>query len=259
MKKNLNKFIKILSSKGYVILENMLKKKETKNIKSKLANILKKRVLNEENIGAKDSQVLYNYFYEDKSLLKLIYFPELDFILKKVLEPNYTLMSSCAQNRSTEILKNKEIKYNYRIGSTWHTDSRYLNGKRLDSGFSYIVIVALDAFTKFNGPTKFIENSFKRRDIPPREMKVKYKELLLKEGSICIMDSGMWHKGGDSNSNSRWSIFSIYTGWFVKPYHDFQHFVLKNNIKVKYKKLLHFYSQPPKIKEMRNTVQNVSA
>lgn len=104
-------------------------------------------------------------------------------------------MSTCAQNRSSKILKSEEITDNFRIGSTWHTDSRYLNGKRLDSGFSYAVIIAIDAFTKFNGPTKFIENSFKRRDIPPRELKLKYKELLLKEGSICIMDTGMWHKG----------------------------------------------------------------
>jgi ectoine hydroxylase-related dioxygenase (phytanoyl-CoA dioxygenase family) len=257
MKKNLDNYIKFLTSKGFVILEDMLKRKETKIIRSKLENILKKRVLNNENIGAKDSQVMYNYFYEDKSLLKLIYFPELDFILKKVLEPNYTLMSTCAQNRSSKILKSEEITDNFRVGSTWHTDSRYLNGKRLDSGFSYAVIIAIDAFTKFNGPTKFIENSFKRRDIPPRELKLKYKELLLKEGSICIMDTGMWHKGGDSTGNSRWSIFSNYAGWFVKPYHDFQDFILKNNIKKKYKKLLHFYSQPPKIKEIRNTVQNI--
>ena len=34
------------------------------------------------------------------------------------------------------------------------------------------------------------------------------------------MDSGMWHKAGKSSNNSRWSIFSIYTGWFVKPYYD---------------------------------------
>jgi len=35
------------------------------------------------------------------------------------------------------------------------------NNKRLDKGFSYLVIIALDSFNKYNGPTKFIENSFK--------------------------------------------------------------------------------------------------
>ena len=42
------------------------------------------------------------------------------------------------------------------------------------------------------------------------------------EGSVCIMDTGMWHKAGDSSNTSRWSIFSIYTGWFVKPYYDYE-------------------------------------
>lgn len=253
---NLTKKIKRLNVNGYVILENILNKNQTDNIKIKLNKILKKRISNKEVVGDKESQVMFNYFYEDKSLLNLICFPQVDFILKNVLEPNYVLQSTNAQNRLVNIIK-KNHKKSFKVGATWHTDSRYLNNKRLDKGFSYIVIVALDAFTKFNGPTKFIENSFKRREVPKRELNIPYKELLLPEGSVCIMDSGMWHKGGDSSSSSRWSIFSIYTGWFVKPYHNFQDFLLKNKIPKKYKKILHFYSQPPKINELRNTVKNV--
>lgn len=45
MKKNLDNYIKILTSKGFVILEDMLKRKETKIIRSKLENILKKEFL----------------------------------------------------------------------------------------------------------------------------------------------------------------------------------------------------------------------
>ena len=37
----------------------------------------------------------------------------------------------------------------------------------------------------------------------------------MKEGSICIMDTGMWHRGGETTKFSRWSIFSVYTGWFA--------------------------------------------
>ena len=79
----------------------------------------------------------------------------------------------------------------------------------------------------------------------------------MKEGSVCIMDAGMWHKAGKSTSTSRWSIFSQYSGWFVKPYNNFQNFLLKNKIQKKYKKLLHFYSQPPDVSKMRNTVTSI--
>ena len=62
--------------------------------------------------------------------------------------------------------------------------------------------------------------------MPPRYINLKSRKYKIKrinndEGSICIMDTGVWHKAGESSINSRWSIFSIYTGWFVKPYYDY--------------------------------------
>ena len=39
----------------------------------------------------------------------------------------------------------------------------------------------------------------------------------MKSGSICIMDTGLIHRGGISTKTSRWSVFNIYTPWFVKP------------------------------------------
>jgi ectoine hydroxylase-related dioxygenase (phytanoyl-CoA dioxygenase family) len=249
------KIIKKINSDGYVILENMLNKKHTKIFKQKLERVLKKRLKNKEVVGHHDNQVIYNYFLEDKLLLKLIYFSKIDEVLKKLLEPNYVLQSTNAQNRIKRKINPKvKLKKKYKIGATWHTDSRYLNNKRLSKGFSYLVIIALDAFTKSNGPTKFILKSNNFTQKPKRNISLKYKELIMKEGSICIMDSGMWHKGGESSDLSRWSIFSIYTGWFVKPYFNYQNFIKKNNILKKYKKLLHFNSIPPEINELRGTV-----
>ena len=81
-------------------------------------------------MGHKSNQVMYNYFLEDKSLLDLIYIPKVDKILKKVLEPNYVLQSTNAQNRiNNKIDGNIKLKKEYKSGSTWHTDSRYLNNK----------------------------------------------------------------------------------------------------------------------------------
>lgn len=255
----LYRYVNILKRKGYLIIDNVFSKKQTKWKKFKLDKILIKRIKNKETIGHIDNQVMYNYFLEDKTLLDLIYIPKVDKILKRVLEPNYVLQSTNAQNRNKNKLYNikTKLKKTFKIGSTWHTDSRYLNNKKLSSGFSYLVIVALDPFTKFNGPTKFIKNSFKTREKPKRRLKVDYSELIMKEGSVCIMDTGMWHKGGDPTNLSRWSIFSIYTGWFVKPYFNYQQFLKKNKVKKIYKKLLHGYSIPPNLKEIRSTVKPI--
>tara|TARA_Y100000590_G_scaffold461216_1_gene622274 strand:- start:164 stop:937 length:774 start_codon:yes stop_codon:yes gene_type:complete len=255
---NLARSLEILDDKGYVIFENIFTKKFTSKIKLKLEKILQKRIKNNEMVGHNDNQVMYNYFIEDKSLIDLIHIPKVDKILKKLLEPNYVLQSTNAQNRIKEKI-DKKIKLinKYKIGATWHTDSRYLNNRRLSKGFSYLVIIALDPFNKLNGPTKFIEKSMNYRSRPKRRLKLKYKELIMKEGSVCIMDTGIWHKGGASSSFSRWSIFSIYTGWFVKPYYNYQKYIKLNKLSKKYKKLLHYYSTPPEFKENRGTVISI--
>ena len=191
-------------------------------------------------------------------MLKLIHIKKIDSILKKILEPNYVLQSSVAQNR---ILKKYKVnsKRKENLGMTWHTDSRYLNNKRISKGFSYLVLIALDKFVKKSGATYFIEDSINFVEQPKRILtkqdlrKYKLKSIEMTEGSVCIMDTAMWHKAGESSINSRWSIFSIYTGWFVKPYFDYSK-IFKFNIEKKYKKLLHFNSMPPKIDETRPVV-----
>ena len=72
---------------------------------------------------------------------------------------NYVLQSSVAQNR---LFKEQKSKKKYKVGSTWHTDSRYLGGKRLDKNFSYLVIIALD---DFEGSEKCVANLFSLRSI----------------------------------------------------------------------------------------------
>ena len=177
------------------------------------------------------------------------------------MDQDYVLQSSVAQNR---LFKDQKSKKKYKVGSTWHTDSRYLGGKRLDKNFSYLVIIALDDFTKKNGATYYVDGSLKLKSKPRRYIqqkdldpkKYKIKRLIMKSGTVCIMNTAIWHKAGESSSNSRWSIFSIYTGWFVKPYYKYDNFY-KMNIKKSLKKLLHFNSQPPPIGNDRATLSKV--
>ena len=177
--------------------------------------------------GGADNQILWNYFFDDKSLLNLIEIPKIDKLLKKLLDKDYVMQSSVAQNRAFVNEKSK-----YKAGSTWHTDSRYLGGQRLDKNFSYLVIIALDDFTKNNGATYYVEGSLNLKNKPRRNInqkdlnskKLKIKRHTMKAGTVCIMNYRIWHKAGESSLNSRWSIFSIYTGWFVKPYFKYESF-----------------------------------
>ena len=75
---SLTKNLQIIDKKGYLIFENVFSKKSTKLFKSKLEKILNYRVKKKKVVGHNDNQVLYNYFVEDKSLIKLIHIPKID-------------------------------------------------------------------------------------------------------------------------------------------------------------------------------------
>ena len=109
-----NREISSLKKNGYVILDNIFSKKKTKLFKKKLEKVYRNRKKKGGTVGSDKNQVLYNYFYEDLSLLELIYQKKIDDILKKLLDEDYVLQASNAQNR---ILKKKiEKKINLKLG-----------------------------------------------------------------------------------------------------------------------------------------------
>ena len=79
----------------------------------------------------------------------------------------------------------------------------------------------------------------------------------MKAGSVCIMDTGTYHKAGEPTLNSRWSIFSIYTGWFVKPYFDYRKIYKKFKMNENIKRILHYFSRPPEIDYVRIHYQRI--
>lgn len=71
---------------------------------------------------------------------------------------------------------------------------------------------------------------------------------------MVIMDTGVWHRGGPPSEISRWSLYSYYSPWFVKPYYDYIKMFGSskiNGMNKKIKKLLHFNSIPPKNDDVR--------
>lgn len=243
---NLNYIEKKVKLNGYYIFSNIFSKIKTERFKKKIIKILSKRVSKNESCGSEFNQCLYNYFYEDISLLELIYIPVIDKLLKRLLEDDYVLQSSNAQNRLLNTFNYSKVKNKFSIGTNWHVDSQYIGGIKTNPGFSYLIIIALDEFTKKSG-TQFVNKSHKILKKPERQGKYKYKTLKLKQGDVCIMDTGMWHRGGEPGHLSRWSIFSIYTCWWNKPYFDYHSFFKnrRKSIKKIYRKLLHFNSIPP--------------
>lgn len=112
----------------------------------------------------------------------------------------------------------------------------------------------LNDFTTENGATLYIPSSHFRRGIPERNKNYNCKKMLGKTGTIVIFDSGLWHKGGESTYNDRWSMYSYYGPWFVKPYFRFpemlgQRFGKKLNKPLR--RLFHYTSTPPLNEEER--------
>ena len=155
--------------------------------------------------------------------MKLIYFKKIDKILQEMLDKNYILQSSNAQNRIVNKYDIKKNKKNYKIGSSWHTDSRYLGGNKISKGFSFLII-ALDPFTKENGATKFIEGSANFRKIPPRFISNRTKKYKIKELLMDEVQFVLWIRvyGTKLVILINQGGLYLYLHWLVvKPYYDY--------------------------------------
>lgn len=245
---NINKKISEINHNGFSIIENVFTKKQCDKYIVKCEEVLqlllrKKKV----NTISTEAQTIDNPFQYDDFFFKQVYFKKIDNLLKKLLDNNYVLINSNLINRRKFVHPN--IKTSRARTAEWHTDSRYLGGKRLGKGLSFIVYVALENFSKENGATCYIPKTHLITQIPKRFGKYKHKILNLKKGNMIIFDSGLWHKGGEPTNKSRWSIFNYYGPWWMKPYYLFDKMLGKkkiNSLNKNLKKMLHCYSTPPK-------------
>ena len=243
---SINKHIVNLKKNGITFLNNQFSIRECNLYKNKfkriITNFQKKKIpINPECL------LIRNPYRHDISLSKLIYNKKVDLILSQLIGKDHILVNSTIINRK---LTNNVLKQSSNMGNTWHTDSHYLNGKRLEKGMTFVVIVLFDDFTKKNGGTFYLPKSHNKRSIPNRNGSYEKdsKVIEAKAGSIVIIDGGIWHKGGNPTHEDRWSMFSYYAPWFIKPYFRFpemlgKEFGKKTN---KYlKRLFHYNSTPP--------------
>ena len=257
---NYNNIIKDIKYKGFSLIKNFIPKTECRDAIKKLEYIFNSRKNSAEFVGNNDNQVLYNYFIEDHSLLKFVYNENIFQIISILIDGDHVLTSTSARNKR---IINEIDKTEKTSGIGWHTDTRYVfqNKTAIKPSLSYIVIYLLEDFSKTNGATRYVPFSHKKKNRPTRDKLYKSETFLGSQGDAIILDTALFHKAGKSSHKSRWSIFSMYSSWFIKPYFQFNRMFKKNEIKEfnpKLKQLLHYDSMPPKDhKKSRATLKRV--
>lgn len=242
---SLNNKIKNFNKKGFFIEKNFLSKKKCNDIIKKLEIIKKERQKKKLFIGDKSIEVIFNFFYEDLSLLKLIINKKIDSFLKKLFDKHYVLQTTSARN----VLYSKSNKKKA-AGYRWHKDNRFINRQSMKPCVLHSIIVCLDEFNNYNGATEYIPNSHKSNLFFSRHQnKDKSKKILANKGDLIFLHGNLIHRAGKNFNldTTRWSIFAFYTPWWIKPSINYKKYMGMHVKKLnnEEKKILHFYTTPP--------------
>ncbi|MBL8643016.1 MAG: phytanoyl-CoA dioxygenase family protein [Rhodospirillaceae bacterium] len=247
---NIPSHVEDLKRDGLTVIPNLYTKQQCadhiERLDSIAAHLTKKGVL----APSGDCRNIWNFFKYDKALLDLVYNPVADAIFKTLLDEDYVLLAGNVINR--QIYGEGAAQSAY--GEHWHTDSRYLGGKRLQAGFTFGFIVMLDGFSNQNGGTHFVRGTQKSLERPDQNGNYEYEVMTGDTGSAVIVDSGLWHRGGPSTHKRRWGVFSLYGPWFVKPYWRYWDMVTPEyakDLSPELKRLFHFDAVPPFDEEER--------
>ena len=248
------KVITKIKKNGICLIENFYSPNECKKLvkvsEELFANLKKKR-----REFSKFCQIINSPFQYDEIFFKYICNEKIDFLMKELMDEHYVLLNSNIINRN---INNQIISKRTNMGEKWHTDSRVIGKYTLPPNISFIMVTMLEDFTEHNASTEYIEGSHFEKTKNIKKLlknKNKIKKLTGKKGSVAIFDSRLFHKGGVSTHKSRWSIYSYYGPWFIKPYFDYNKMLGKKILKLttKQKKILHYYSTPPKNDRVRNS------
>lgn len=242
---DITQYVEELKETGITKLSGAYTKEQCRLFVDKCNKILEMRG-GAGDLGTKgDTQNIWNFFRHDLDLMPLVVTDAMDDILKTVMDEDYVLIGANIINRQNLATTAGASKY----ADYWHTDSRYLGGRRLASGFSYSTIIMLDDFTVDNGATHVIPGTHKMRLRPEKQGEYPHEVLTGEAGTMVIMDSGIWHRGGPSGVKSRWGVFNMYGPWFMKPYFNFPVMMGEGFGAVltpTLRRLFHYNSQPPR-------------
>ena len=251
---------KELKDNGVSVIPSVFSDAQCREYVSILDDLIENAPDNSKNRINEDVQSVNNYFRHHPKLMDLVHIPIMDELFKELIGKDHVLISANTFNRSkrVSIKQNTNYEHSKNAGHNWHIDSDYIGGVRIESGFSYQIIIMLEDFTVENGATHYVPNSHNIRTRPDRDAKYDYERITGKAGSIGIIDSGLWHRSGGVTPISRWGVFNCYGPWFVKPYFRFPEMLgedVGSKLSPQLRRLFHYRSTPPLNEQERlNTV-----
>ena len=186
-----NQIINEITRKGFCIVNDVFHKKEIEKYKTNIKYIYKRRLKLGLSVGSTNNQCIYNFFQENLDLMPLVYIKKIDKILEKLLDENYVYNQ--VMRRMDRLKKLKKIGKILKLEIIGIQTQDMLTTEESLTRFSYLVIIALEDFTKHTASTQYIKDSLKEFS-KPKDLLKKYNTLEMKSGSICIMDTGITHK-----------------------------------------------------------------
>jgi len=246
------KEINKLKKDGYLILKNIISKKECRDYISILESIYSKYKLryakNEKKLhklnDQKQEKIIYNLHNKNFKFLKLINKNPVYKIVEKYL--------NLGSYNKKEVINLRQYTGRSPIpgkgDQQLHIDSRIPG-----CSFPLMTVVTwmLDDFNLDNGSTKLIPKSHKYDSFPVNKKKYKTEKIITgTRGSVLIMDGSLWHGGSLNKSlNNRWSILATYVRHFYKPAFDFSSnipYTIYKKLSRNQKKIFGLTSIPPK-------------
>jgi ectoine hydroxylase-related dioxygenase (phytanoyl-CoA dioxygenase family) len=200
---------------GFQIFDNFLSKKEISYFKLKLNEIYN---LQQNEFGFKnllsinEENMVRAPFLYDESFIKL-------FSNQDVLKIVYDILGEhCILSLQNSIIISPNQKHHQ---SFYHRDiihQDFVSSKPLGINLYF----CLNEYSEQNGGTCFIPKSHKYETFP----KNNYEEIypVVREGSIILFDSMIYHKAGSNKSNEfRYGINNMFTLPFIKQQINFPH------------------------------------
>lgn len=238
-----DKSVSDLRENGFAVIPNAFSASECAMYRDKLNAIARRRAEEGKYEMGGDCHNVWNFFRHDEELMPLVWNKYQEEIFNRIIDEDHVVIAVNAINRQ-KISKTSTAAY----ADNWHTDSRYVGGKRLEAGFTFGTIIMLDAFTEHNGATWYIPKSHLDRRVPDRYANYDHKVMTGDVGTLVVWDFGLWHRGGQPSEMSRWAVFNMYGPWFVKPYWRYPEMIGEEKASrwpEGLRKLFHFDANPP--------------
>ena len=233
---------------GFLLIESLYQGDKLNTIKDACLRVESKYKAKGGEVNHNGIHIEHPFTYEN-IFFEIIENQEVCSIIETAIGEKITLVNTALDNSQMQQSKDQ----GYKVGSTWHTDSRYIQrGKvRLDHGFGYIAALCIDDFDEDNSATMYVPKSHLFKDKPERQLdpnKYDIRSIKAKSGDVFLFDTGLWHSAGNPTRKRRWGMFSMYSPWYFKPYFNYTKMFSKEEVKSMSHRLLdllHFTSTPP--------------